>query len=84
MDEILSYLQVKRNLINLLLLAILVLAIPIGIQILHSQQIAKSQAAAPPIELVQDKCLVQKNGAYFSKCPQINIKLTSPLGGPTP
>lgn len=62
MGEFLDYFRQKKNLINLLLLAILVLALPLVIQTVRQQQIIKSRAAADPIVFVSDNVVDLPDG----------------------
>lgn len=81
----------KKNLITLLILGILVLAIPLGLNLLHQQQILKSKATEDPILFkdAQGNPLPERNGIPFisgnsgigSSAPvKVKIQLTSPLG----
>ena len=82
MSDFAELIKVKKNLINLLVLAILVLALPIGINLIKQQQILRSRAAAVPIT-VEGSCITNRNGKLVATCPQVTVKLVSPLGGPT-
>jgi len=44
-EDLVSYFKVKKNLINLLLLAVLVVGLPVGINLARQQQILRSRAA---------------------------------------
>src|SRR3990172_9539806 len=81
MSDFLDFLKNKKNLINLLLLGILVLALPLGVDLIRKQQIIKSRAIADPIVFVGDN-VEQKDGKWIAKDPQISLELTSPLGPP--
>lgn len=71
----------KKNIITYLILAIIALAIPVGIRLVQTQQLLKSQAATGDITfpgLTQDA-----QGNYVTTDPQkVNIKLESPFGPP--
>jgi hypothetical protein len=82
MDELLAYFQDKRNLINLLVLLILLLGIPITFAALKNARLLGARADVKPIELVNNTCVISRNGQQVATCPQVIIKLTSPLGGP--
>jgi len=81
MSDFLDFFKNKKNLINLLLLGILVLALPLGVDLIRKQQIIKSRAIADPIVFVGDN-VEQKDGKWIAKDPQISLELTSPLGPP--
>ena len=86
MEDFLDFFKQKKNLANLLLLGILVLALPLGVQLIRQQQIIKSRAIADPIVFVGDN-VEQKDGKWIAKKPQISLELTSTLsqrGSPTP
>lgn len=83
MGEFLELFKKKNNLITLLILGILILAVPIGINLIKNQQIFKSRAGADPIVFTGTN-VVSKNGQWMvidSKKP-ISLELTSPLGPP--
>lgn len=71
----------KKNLISLLLLAILILAIPLGVRLARQQQILKSRAVADPIKFTGSGVDCSKQECVTTS-PTINIELTSPLGPP--
>lgn len=84
MGEFLELFKKKNNLITLLILGILILAVPIGINLIKNQQIFKSRAAADPIVFTGNA--VSRNGQWFvvDRAKPISLELTSPLGGPPP
>ena len=65
MGELIDFFKNKKNLSNLLLLGILVLALPLGINLVRQQQIFKSRAVVAPIAFVGDNVKFQ-NGQSFS------------------
>lgn len=79
MGDFLDYFKNTRNLISLLVLGILILAVPIGINLVRQQQILRSRAAVDPI-IFTGTGVSQRNGNWVSTTPQVSIKLTSPLG----
>ena len=79
MGEFLEYFKTKKNLVNLLVLGILVLALPIGINLIRQQQIFKSRAVADPIVFKGDNVAL-RNGEWVALKPLISLLLTSPLG----
>src|SRR3990172_4405966 len=81
MSDFLDFFRIKKNLINLLLLGILVLALPLGVDLIRQQQIIKSRALAEPIVFAGDN-VEQKDGKWIAKAPQISLEITSPLGPP--
>lgn len=82
MGDFLDFFKQKKNLINLLLLGILVLALPIGINLVRQQQILKSRAVADPIVFAGDNVEQKSDGTWVAKDPKISLELTSPLGPP--
>lgn len=88
MGDFKDFFSNKKNLINILLLGILILAIPIGIILIRQQQIVKSRATNPSV-VPSGPNVVSRNGQYMAKqLPDgsytISLQLTSPLGPPTP
>jgi|GEM_PF-2330083 len=84
MGDFLDYFKNKKNLANILILGILILALPLGINLIRQQQILKSRAAADPIVFTQNAVL--KNGQWFvvDRTKPISLEVTSPLGPPPP
>lgn len=80
-DEASLLLRNKKNLAGLLILGILILAVPVGIDLIRHQQIIKSRAAADPIVFTGPN-VVQRDGEWKAVKPQISLELTSPLGPP--
>lgn len=74
----------KKNVIGLLVLGILVLAIPLGVNLLKYQQIVKSRATNPPIVFTGDNVKQMASGqwAVIDATKAISLELTSPLGPP--
>lgn len=78
----------KKNLISLLVLGILILALPLGINLIRQQQILRSRAGVDPIVFTGTN-VEQRNGKWIVLDPKqpISLQLTSPLdppGVPTP
>lgn len=71
----------KKNLANLLVLGILILALPLTVNSLRYQQIIRSQAAAEPITFTGPN-VEQRNNKWFALRPQISLEISSPLGPP--
>lgn len=82
MGEFLNYFKRKENLINLLILGILILAIPLGVNLIRQQQIIKSRAQVDPIVFTGPN-VEKRNGIWITTKPQISLQLTSPLGPPS-
>lgn len=80
MGEFADYFKEKKNLFNLLVLGILVLALPLGINLIRQQQILKSRAAVDPIVFTGDNVQKKADGSWVALKPQITLTLTSPLG----
>lgn len=72
----------KKNLINLLVLSILILAIPVGLRILQERQIIKSRAVADPVVPTGKDVSKKQDGKWTSKQAKVTLELTSPLGPP--
>ncbi|MDO8573849.1 MAG: hypothetical protein Q7R77_03800 [Candidatus Daviesbacteria bacterium] len=77
MGEFLDYFKNKKNLANLLLLGILVLAIPLGVNLIKQQQILKSRATAaaivfsgPNVKTIGSKTVATK--------PDVILEITAP------
>ncbi|MBI2601143.1 hypothetical protein HYW42_04260 [Candidatus Daviesbacteria bacterium] len=68
----------KKNLINLLLLGILVLAVPLSVDLVRRQQVFKSFALGESIELLSNKCVKTRDGKQVVVCPEISFKITPP------
>lgn len=72
----------KRNIITYLLLAVIALAIPVGIRLVQTQQLLKSKAATGN-EVTFPGLKQDSTGNYVTTDPQkVDIKLESPLGPP--
>ncbi len=78
MKEFLDYFKNKKNLINLLVLGILILAIPLGVNL--RQQIIKSRAVEDPIKFTGDNVRQKTDGTWVTKSSQISLELTSSFG----
>ena len=74
----------KKNIISLLLLAILIVAIPLGVKLAQQQQILKSKAAdAPRIQFSGTGVDCSKPDCTTTS-PTVDLELTSSLGAPKP
>lgn len=76
-----------RNKKNLIILAVLLLALPVGIFLITQQQIFKSKASVLPIVFTGANVEQRQDGSWVARAPQIILKLTSSLGSggsPTP
>ncbi len=73
----------KKNLISLLVLGILILALPIGINLIRQQQILRSRADVDTIVFTGTN-IEKRNGKSIVLDPKqpISLQLTSPLGPP--
>lgn len=76
-----EFVKSKRTLFNLVTLIILVVALPIGINLVRQQQIFRSRASALPIEVIEGDCVEERNGKKVLICSEVPLKLTSPIGG---
>lgn len=82
-EEILSnLLHNKKHLASILFLGILILAIPIGMELLKNQRIIRSRATGEPIVFVESDDVFQKDGKWFTKTKNVSVQITSPLGPP--
>ncbi len=82
-----EFLKDKKNLINLLILLILILALPLGIKLIQNQQILKGRAAgAEGLEFVEEPGVLEKRGNTFvlkdEALGKVKLKLTSPFSSP--
>ena len=83
-----DFLKSKKNIINLLILGILILALPLGINLIQKQQILKGRAvsSAEGLEFVEEEGILERRGNTFvlkeDAQGKIKLKLTSPLGPP--
>lgn len=82
MGEILDYFKNKKNLVSLLVLGILILGIPLGVNLVKLQQIIKSRAAVDPITFTGPNVRQKNDGTWVATKPKIQLQLTSPLGPP--
>lgn len=82
MGEFLQYFKNKKNLITLVLIGILLLAIPVGINLLKQQQIIQSRATGDEIKFsgTSVKC---SGGDCTTTSPTVQVDLTPPVW-PTP
>src|ERR1035437_10093471 len=84
MGELSNFFKNKKNLVNLLILGILILAIPFGLNLLKKQQIIKSRATGDPIIFVAAPPNVYQkpDGSWVTKVATVSMHITSPLGSP--
>ncbi len=80
MGEIVDYFKNRKNLVSLLILGILILGIPLGINLLRTQQIIKSRAAADPVVFTGTNVTHKSDGSWVTKIATVSVALTSPLG----
>ncbi len=72
----------KKNIITYLILAIIALAIPVGIRLVQTQQLLKSKAATGN-EVTFPNLKQDAQGNFVTTDPQkVDIRLESPLGPP--
>ncbi|MBI2596297.1 right-handed parallel beta-helix repeat-containing protein [Candidatus Daviesbacteria bacterium] len=87
-DNLALFFQNKQNLINILVLAILILGLPVGVNLIKQQQVIRSMAVTQPIQVVEGRCVTERGGKRVLICEDVPLKLISPLGGsdmtPTP
>ncbi|MBI2314540.1 hypothetical protein HYU93_00550 [Candidatus Daviesbacteria bacterium] len=70
----------KKHLVSILILGILILAIPIGMELLKNQRMIRSRASGDPIAFVESDDVFQKDGKWFTKSKSFSVQITSPLG----
>ena len=78
MSDYLTELLTKKNLINILILAILVLAVPLTINLVRRQQILFSKAATDTVQLVDNPCTAVQNGKKVLTCPTVKLNFVAP------
>ncbi len=86
MGEFSELFKHKKNFITLLLLGILILAVPLGINLVRQTQIFKSRAGGEPIVIKETTGVFQKPKAgggtewVVKKDAKVSLELNSPLG----
>lgn len=75
MKELLSS---KKNIINILILAILVLAVPLTINLVRREQILFSKAATDSVQLQDNSCTVVQNNKKVLTCPTVDLFFIAP------
>ncbi len=81
----------KKNIINLLLLGIMVLAIPLTVKLARQQQILFSRAAAAKVEFLTKElggtatpdggsCVVLRNNKLVTLCSDVKVRMVAPTG----
>ncbi len=74
----------KKNIISYLLLAILIVAIPVGLKLGQQQQILKSRAAGEPPIVFKGTGVDCSKGECVTTSATIDVEVFSPLGSPEP
>jgi len=80
-NELVEYFRSKKNLINLLSLAVLVLGVPLGTSLARNQQILHSQADVARVQFAGPN-VVSRNNQIVATSPTVNIVFNSPYGAP--
>lgn len=71
----------KRNIIGILLIAIMLLAIPVAVRLAQEQQQLRSQAAGEGDIIFTGTSVKQDStGNFTTTSPDVQIKVTSPFG----
>ncbi|MBI2019114.1 IPT/TIG domain-containing protein [Candidatus Daviesbacteria bacterium] len=88
MGEFLDYFKNKKNLANLLLLGILVMALPIAVQTMRQSQIIKSRAAAGDIVFTGNNLVTLPGNKLGFKLdpagkPVVGLEISSPIESAT-
>src|SRR3989344_4180154 len=81
MDLVEEFFKDRKTLFNLVILVVLVVLLPIGINLARNQQLLRSKAAASPVEIIEGDCVEERNGRKVLICPEVPLKITSPIGG---
>jgi plastocyanin len=82
MDQLREHFKKGKNLTNLIVLLVMVLALPIGIGLVRNQQILRSQADEDPVQFLIGGCVEQRGDQLVATCPDVSVQLVSPLGPP--
>lgn len=86
MDELKSYFQDKRNLINLIILVIIIIAIPASVYLVRQQQTIRSKAAVDAVQVLDGPNVIQGNPPKILLDEEgraiVPLRLTSPFGPP--
>ena len=78
MSEYLKEILNKKNIINILILAILILGIPLTINLVRHQQILFSKAATDSVQLVDNPCTSLVNSKKVLTCPTVALNFVAP------
>lgn len=78
MSDYLKEILSKKNLINILILAILVLVIPLTINLVRQQQILFSKAATDTVQLVDNLCTTTQSNKKVLICPTLTLNFIAP------
>lgn len=78
MSDYLKEILSRKNLINILILAILVLAVPLTINLVRQQQILFSKAATDSVQLVDNSCTTTQNNKKVLTCPTVTLNFVAP------
>ena len=82
MDFSSEKLLTRRNIIGLLVLAIMLLVIPVGVRLAQERQQLQSQAVGEEVIFKGDGVTKDSNGNYTTTTPNFKIQVTSPLSAP--
>lgn len=72
----------RKNIITYLLLAIIAAAIPVGVKLVQTQKLLRSQAAVTGNEVTFPRLKHDAQGNFVTNTTQIEIRLDSPFGPP--
>ena len=73
----------KRNIIAYLILAIIILAIPVIVRLVQTQQLIKSQAASGSEITLPELNKINPQGLQITNSPSVKVQLNSPFGPAT-
>lgn len=79
MDELKLLLKNKKQRLNLILLAALILFLPIGIYLVKQTQIFFPKALEHFVELAEGQCVTVRNGQKVLICTDVPLKLVNPF-----
>ncbi|MBI2596459.1 putative Ig domain-containing protein [Candidatus Daviesbacteria bacterium] len=83
MNDLVSFLKTRRNLVNLLVLVVIILGLPIGIALVKQQQILFSRAQVGYIKFKEGACVTTRNNQLVATCiDPVTVEAVSPIGPP--
>lgn len=77
-NDFIKYFGKKKNILNLLVLLILVLGIPLGVNLAKTEQILRSRAGAPDTVTFSGPNVFTKDNKIYTKAPTVDLIFTAP------